>query len=208
MDIYASDDEKAEIIKQWWRKNGLTVLVLIMITVGALIIGRYWYAEKERQSGQAAQLYYAVETPITSENLSKATTYIDMLMAEYADTPYAFFLVIQLAQYHALMSEYDRAQEYLIWAKERAMFPGQTDLIHLKMAKLAIAKGNNDDALRILKERKTNSFEGLFKELEGDIYLQKVDLIMAREAYDIAYEKSEADRKVIIKLKRDDVVGP
>jgi predicted negative regulator of RcsB-dependent stress response len=60
MDIYASDDEKAEAIKQWWRDNGRTVVFAAVIAALAVFAGRYWTVYQKQMSEQAAQTYHQV----------------------------------------------------------------------------------------------------------------------------------------------------
>ena len=47
MDIYASDEEKGEEIKRWWRENGLSVMLGIAFGIAALVGGRYWLTQKQ-----------------------------------------------------------------------------------------------------------------------------------------------------------------
>lgn len=207
MDIYTSDDEKGEALKQWLRTNITFIMFFIISAIVVVITGRYWYAEKQEKSQQAAQYYYMVEKPVISQNSAQVTDYADKLMAEYSDTPYAFFTAIKLAQYQASLAEYDKSQQFLVWAKKRTVIPGQNDLVSLKLAVLALEQNRYEEALAILKKRETKGFESLFKELEGDIYVRQSQLGMARDAYDVAYKSAQINRKSIIKLKKDDIAG-
>jgi len=72
MDIYASDDEKAEALKTWWRENGRSVLTGIILG-GAIIFGwRYWLTHQKATTEQAAVIYQQVQMKLDEEDLTQA----------------------------------------------------------------------------------------------------------------------------------------
>ena len=46
MDIYASDEEKGEDIKRWWRENGLSVIAGVILGVAILLVGIGYHKRK------------------------------------------------------------------------------------------------------------------------------------------------------------------
>ena len=57
MDLYASDEEKGEEIKQWWRDNGTSVVMGLVFAVAVFMGGRYWQANQQSHLTLAANHY-------------------------------------------------------------------------------------------------------------------------------------------------------
>jgi len=209
VDIYASDEEKGEDIKRWWRENGTSVLAMIILAAAALFGGRYWQQQQVMQTSNASNLYQQTVMHLTQGQAEQAKLAVDQLLAEYASTPYATFAALEMAKQSVAEQQTDKAENYLTWVADKAELPGQKDIARLRLAKLLLQKGDYAKSTTVLEQRETQAFKSLYDEVLGDVLLAQNKLDEASSAYRSAMTTldSSEPRSVILKLKLDDLAG-
>lgn len=207
MDIYASDDEKGEAIKNWWRENGRSVLTGVVLGGAVIFGGRYWMNFQQAKTEQAAAMYQQVQMNISEDDLTAAEDLTQQLMQSHSSTPYAAFATLELAAKQMQNDQAAAAVEYLQWTADKAKLTGQKDLARLRMARVMVDQGEYEKALELTQQPVSEAFASLFAELEGDIYLAQEDKQQAYEAYRNAISSMDVDdpRKTLLEMKRDDV---
>lgn len=207
MDIYASDDEKGEAIKNWWRENGRSVITGVVLGAAVIFGGRYWMNFQQAKTEQAAAMYQQVQMNIGEADLTAAEDLTQQLMQSHSSTPYAAFASLELAAEQMKNQQADAALEYLKWTADNAKLDAQKDLARLRMVRVLIDQNELDQALELTRQTTSEAFVSLFAELVGDIYLLQQDKAQAYEAYRKAIASMEADdpRQTLLEMKRDDV---
>jgi predicted negative regulator of RcsB-dependent stress response len=205
VDIYASDEEKGEEIKQWWRDNGKTVIAFSLLVISAVIGSRYWIALQQTKTEAASATYQMVINAIAEDNKQIAEDKTTELFNTFSATPYAVFSAFEMASMSTNQDDYETAQIYLNWVIEHAELTGHKELAKFRLAQTHIALSNYDAALALL-ETSTAAFSSLFAELKGDIYVQLEDKQKANVSYQAALSmlKQGEPRQQILKLKLDD----
>jgi len=208
MDIYASDDEKGEAIKNWWRENGRSVLTGVILGGAVIFGGRYWINFQQAKTEQAAAMYQQVQMNLSDADLTAAEDLTQELMQSHSSTPYAAFATLEIAAEQVRNDQAAAALEYLKWTAEKAKLTGQKDLARLRMARVLIDEGEYEQALELTQQTSSAGFTSLFAELKGDIYLAQQNKAEAFEAYRNAISSMDEDdpRKTLLEMKRDDVV--
>ena len=92
MDIYASDDEKGEDIKRWWRENGRSVIAGSILGIAIIFSGRYWLNYQQVQAENAAITYQQLTSLVAQGNQNDADEKNQVLLSKFSSTPYAVFL--------------------------------------------------------------------------------------------------------------------
>jgi predicted negative regulator of RcsB-dependent stress response len=207
MDIYASDDEKAEAIKQWWRDNGRTVVFAAIISALAVFAGRYWIVYQKQMSEQAAQTYHQVLNFLSDQKTAEADSYTQKLLSDFSGTPYSVFAALDMASVSVANGDKATAKTYLQWVAENAELTGHKQLAVLRLANLLVSEGLYDEALAKIAESDSAAFASLFAELKGDIFVQQVKLDEAKTAYlaAIAEVAASEPRFTLLKMKLDDL---
>lgn len=207
MDIYASDEEKAEAIKQWWRENGLTVFLTVILSIAAVFSGRYWVSYQQQHAETAAVTYHQVVNLLNDENTAEADTYTQNLLSEYADTPYSVFAAMQLASNYTKAGDVETAKTYLKWVIENAKLDGHQSLAKLRLANLLLNESQFEEALNFVESTESAAFGSLFSELKGDIFIQQAKQDEAKKAYldAIAEVSSSEPRFMLLQMKIDDL---
>jgi len=209
VDIYASDEEKGEEIKRWWRENGLAVMVGIALGIGGLVGGRYWLNQQAMSTTQASSLYQQASVYLAEGNGSQAVNSVDKLFSDFASTPYATFAAFDMAKNSLANEDTNGAKAYLEWVISHAKLTGQKEIAKLRLSKLQLGEANFEQALMTLNLGETTAFKSLFDELKGDVYLaqgKKVEAATAYQAAKITLDENDP-RGSILKLKLDDIAG-
>lgn len=209
MDIYASDEEKAEEIKQWWRDNGRSVIAGIVIGAVAVFGGRYWLNHQQVQSENASIIYQQSTAYLSQNDADAAQAASQALMQNYASTPYAVFAAMQMAESAAKSGELSAAEDYLYWVIEHAELNSHKELATLRLARFKFSQGENSAALDMVASNESTAFRSLFAELEGDIKLAMGDKSAAYAAYQNAVLSLAAGepRQRLLQMKMDDVAS-
>ncbi|PCJ31503.1 MAG: hypothetical protein COA90_05960 [Gammaproteobacteria bacterium] len=207
MDIYASDEEKGEEIKQWWRDNGRSVVIACVL--GAIVIfgGRYWINYTNVQSEKASQAYQQVTMLLEAENNTAADAITQTLLSEFSATPYAVFTAFEMATLAVQNKDNESAQNYLEWVTLNAKLSAHKELASLRLAQLFLLDAKFEQSLALAEQAKSTAFSSLWAELKGDVYIAQDNVINARESYETALSSLAAGepRQLILKVKLDDV---
>ena len=202
MDVYNSEEEQVQAIKQWWKENAVSLIAGIVIGVVVLAGYKYW-TENAKSRAQHASLIY-------SEILSSAadkTKNTEVLKSDYSATPYAALAALLLAKDNVNKDEIDKAIVQLEWVSKNAEDESIKHIARQRLARLYLSQNNIDAADKLIAGVKAVGFETSYNEIRGDIDLAKNLPVQARENYRLALSAlSQGDQRYkIIKMKLDDL---
>jgi predicted negative regulator of RcsB-dependent stress response len=209
MDIYASDEEKAEAIKQWWRDNGRSVLAGVILGGAAIFGFRYWTSQQDLQAQQASVLYQQAAIQMNQSDYEQAQKTVTDLTQDYGSTAYAVFAALELAQSASDKGEWGAAKEQLSWVLDNAELNAHRELARLRLVQVYLQQENYADADALIEAAETSAFTSMFAELQGDIALAQGKPDVARDAYKRAVASLVVGdpRQSLLQLKLDDVAG-
>lgn len=207
-----TEEEQIEAIKHWWKRNGTSLLIGIG---AALIIVFGWQAWQNRQAEQRtlaasefASLLSALNTDDKEKRMDTVKYTVSQLQDKYEDSAYALYGTLILAKQQLLeQDKADAAIESLKWAQSRveegsALAP----IVRHRLAQAELSAGKYDDALSTVRgASKSDSFDAMFAELEGDILMAKGDREGAVAAYRKASEANSMNRNGVLELKMSDL---
>lgn len=207
MDIYASDEEKGEEIKQWWRDNGLAVFIGIVLGIAFLFSGRYWLTHQTTLTEQAALNYQQLSTSLTEDKKAEAEQQLQKLFSDFPSSPYAVFAAFDMAKKAVDLNDNAAAKTYLQWVIDHAELAGHKSLAQLRLSQVLLAESNFDLALELVNQSTSSSYNSLFSERKGDIFAAQGKNDEARSAYQTAIMTlgQGEPRQAIVQLKLDDV---
>ncbi|MEX0603163.1 MAG: tetratricopeptide repeat protein [Marinobacter sp.] len=207
-----TDEEQVEAIKDWWKRNGSSLLIGI---VAALAIVFGWQAwqdhQAEKRSVAAAQFSKLVNSlgEGSDEERTETVGYLAKELQEnFEDSAYAIYATLILAQQQLMdQAEPEAAEASLEWAHARVEGGSALELIvRSRLAQAQFAAGRHDEALETLDGAgETGEFAGIYSELQGDILLAKGDRAAAEEAYRSAREASTSGQNGLLELKLSDL---
>lgn len=211
-----NDEETVELIQEWWREYGTTVIAAIVIVIAG-VVGWHFYDEYQIQRANAGALAYrtyaealeSFEADRSDENRAALLAAGAVLKADYAGTAYAVFAALGQARLYVIDEDLDAARLELEWAREEATSDYMRDLALVRLARVQYASGNSQGALWALDDVSTPGMEVLTAELRGDVHARLGDVEAAAEAYRSALSEAELPEiRLLLELKLNDLGVP
>lgn len=209
-----SEEEQVEIIKEWWQKNGTTVLVTV-VAVLALVLGYNTWQSRQAANAQAASQTYeellqglAVEEQSPSaENRAKIQNLADKIIEDHGKSGYGQLAHLVLANVAVAEQDYELAAEQLETLLANKPRREVADIARLRLARLQLELKQPDNALKTLEKKLPESWLPRVLELRGDAYLQQQNQEQALRSYDEALAQASLDDAIRerIQMKRDDL---
>lgn len=199
------EHEQGELVQQWLRQNGLSIVVGIAIGLVGIFGWQQWNKHKAGHLTDAANLYQQVQSAVASGKNDSANTYTEQLVKDFADTTYAVFAVSDRAQRQVQAKELDKAIESLNWAESHVTDPNLKALTQLRIARVLLAQGKASDALAELDRLPPKSYEGVALELRGDALVKLGRPDDARKAYVAAKAALGENALPSVQMKIDDL---
>ncbi len=208
VDIYASDDEKGEQLKQWWKANGRSLIVGLAIGLAAVFGWQAWERYQTQQAEQASALYSQMMVALGGDNRDAGLELGKRIMTQYSGSSYAPLSALAVAKVRLDAGEGAGARDNLRWAMENADDPALARLARLRLGRLLLAENDTDGVLKLV-EKDSGAYGAAFAELQGDAYAAKGDLDKARDAYTRALAQSVpgSPLQATLRMKLSDAGG-
>lgn len=202
MDVYNTEEEQVQAIKQWWKDNSVSLIAGIAIGVAILGGYKYWTDTKQNQAQQASLLYSEI---LLSGNAAAKNA--EVLKTDYSSTPYAALAALLLAKDNVNKNELEKAISQLKWVVDNNNDDGIQHIAQQRLARLYLSQDNVESAEALIKGIKASGFSTAYSEIRGDINLIKKLPVQAKENYRIALSAlTQGDQRyAIIKMKLDDL---
>ena len=199
------EQEQLEELKDWWKEYGN--LVILGIALAALAIAGFqgWRYYRHSQSLAAVALYEQLEQAERAGDGRKAREIAGEIVAKYGSTPYGAFAALSAARVSFEGGDLAEAKSQLTWAVEHARRDEIRDIARLRLAGVLLDEKNYGEALQLVDTKPADSMAGLYADLKGDILLAQGNSTDARNAYQLALDRSEAGSpyRATLQLKLD-----
>jgi predicted negative regulator of RcsB-dependent stress response len=221
--VHLSEEEQLEALKNWWKEHGTKTIAAIAVA-GLAYFGWSQYQDHIENKAQTGSALYdqlsqvaeqAQNEAANGESLSpQATQEIDALAKklteQHGDSLYADFANLYLAKEAVDVKDYDKAKTLLKQISESAENDSVKHLARLRLARVEVAAGNYDAALKLASDASTAGFADAFGELKGDVYMLQKKYDEARTAYQTALNSitdPRSMRRSLVQLKLENATG-
>lgn len=203
------EQEDLDRLKAWWKNYGTSVIVGILLGVAVLVGFRYWTQYSEQRLLAAAGIYEQMFQNFGAGKKDETVEAGEMLIKEYASTPYAAMAGLLLARLDFDAGDAIKARQRLQWVLEHADDPAATHAARLRLARLQLDGGEKEAALALLNVGDRSGFEAEYEELKGDILAAQGQREAARQAYREALKRLPQGSAYapVLNMKLDDL-GP
>lgn len=209
MSEYLTEQEQIQLIKNWIKQYGPTILGGILL---ALLISwgwRYYQNYHNNNLIHASSIYDEMLTLRAQNNMDNALTQANKLISHYPKTPYAQMAAFLLARDNVSKKDYQGATTQLNWVVSHTDNTAIKEIARIRIARVQIASQKPDAALDTLQSVDDKTFLGMVDEVRGDAYLAKNDLPSAKKAYGLALKElpnAEINRP-ILQMKYENLAG-
>lgn len=205
-DVY-DDYEQGERVQQWLRKNGVSILVGIVLGFVLIFGWGQWKSHRAGHEQAAAGEYSALQQAVAQNKTNEIDVRTESLMKDYSDTAWAVFAAGERAQRNLVAGQLDKVGSDLEWAKAHAKDETLQSLVGLRIAQLKFAQGKAEEAIATVDAMKGKSFAAIAQELRGDALVKLGRHDDARKAYQaaIAAMGDSAPQRGVVQTKLDDL---
>lgn len=206
-----TEEEQIEAIKQWWKKNGSSLLIGIGLALALVFGWQAWQNHQANKQAEAAadfgQLMQQAQQASTEEDRESVAYLANQMREEHGDTTYAVYAMLILAN-QQMMANGDAAAaaETLQWAMDKSGSSNALSLVvRTRLARAQYGAGEYEEALETVRGAdNAGAFESVLAELEGDILIASGDSDAAGQAYQRALDASGTGAG-LLQLKLDNL---
>jgi predicted negative regulator of RcsB-dependent stress response len=199
------EQEQLDELKAWWKQHGS--LVLLGIATFALVIAGFqgWRHYQRSQSLAAATLYEQLQQADRAGDHKKVRDIAGQVTSGYASTPFATYSALSAARASFDAGDLAGAKSQLLWVTGNAKEDEVRDIARLRLAGVLLDEKNYAEALKQLEANPMESMAGLYADMKGDILSAQGKRAEARNAYQLALDRSEAGSsyRPVIQIKLD-----
>jgi predicted negative regulator of RcsB-dependent stress response len=212
---YESDEEQIEALKNWWKENGNSLLMGVVIVLVVLFGSRQWQGAQLAKAEEASELYDSIfqlsalnqTSVITESTIAELESSNEQLRSDYTDSIYARYGALIMASMYVNQEAYEQAANELNWVLDNPdlgfMKSAEEELFltaRLRLARVRLAQGMAQEALDLVTAVEPGGLEAGYSEVQGDAYLQLGQAEQARSAYQRALSLAP-DNANFIELK-------
>ncbi len=201
------DFEQSELVQNWLRQNGVSIIVGIVIGLVAIFGWQQWRSHQVTSQVESAEIYQQIQTAQQAGKLVDVDTLTGQLESDHGKSPYAVFAASDQAARLADAGQWDKARASLKWASDHASEPALKSLVQVRMAKVQFGAGDAKGALSTLDGLGDKAFRGVGEELRGDVLVKLGRAADARQAYKraLAALSEDAPLRAVLQLKIDNL---
>lgn len=182
------EQEELDVLKDWWKRNGNTVLWGVTAVFVAFAGFRGWQYYQQKQSYEASARYEAL-AQLDISDIKNIRSVSGQLMEKYSGTSYAARAALLAAKANYEAHDAKSAKAQLQWAIEHSKEEQVRGIAQLQLAAILLEEKQYDAALKALSDKHNAAFDGLFADLRGDILAAQGKTADAKAAYKDALGK-------------------
>ena len=183
MEEYLNEKEQWERVLAWVREQGPWILAGVAVAVAAFGGWRYWQNRIQQRNLAAASRYEQVIDAFSRNDVGGGVRLADELVKAFPSTVYADQANLAVARIQVESKQLDQAATRLQQALASTKDAELALIARLRLARVQLAQGKADDALKTLDAAKPGAFAARYVEVRGDALLAKGDRDGALKAY-------------------------
>jgi predicted negative regulator of RcsB-dependent stress response len=203
------EHEQGELVQKWLRENAASIAIGIALGLILIFGWQQWKAHRARHAADASAQYQALADAFDAKRNDDAKTLAEALRKDYPDTAYATFAAMRLADLASDKGDLKSAAETLEGAEQHAGAPALKQLAGINLAKVKLALGDADGALKLIDGLPKGDYAALAGEVRGDILAKLHRGDDARAAYQdaLTHLDPQAPNRQFVQMKLDDLGG-
>ena len=180
-----TDEETVELIREWLQQYGLTIIIGLVIGLGAIGGYRYWQNSQETQSANESTQLDTLLQALEKNDLQAAAAPYDALLKEGSDI--SALAALNMATAYQKADKKEDAQTAL---KLAAAIPDKlvAQSARWQQALFQVENGDNDTALQSLDALKDSAYAPQAAALQGVILEKQNKLPEALQAWQRSQE--------------------
>jgi predicted negative regulator of RcsB-dependent stress response len=201
------EHEQGELVQKWLRENAMSIAIGIVLGLVLIFGWQQWKAHRAQHAVQAAVEYQALVAAADAKKADDVAAIAERLRKDYSDSAYAVFAAMRSAEIANEKGDLKAAAADLSWASEHAGAPALKALATLNLARVQLAEGDADAALKSVDSLPKTDYAALAGELRGDILAKLGRADDARAAYTdaLSHLDPQAPNRDVVQMKLDNL---
>ena len=203
MEIYSTEEQQVDAIKQFWKDYGTSIAVGAVVGLGGLFGWNYYSEHQIAQAELASEAFQTMTAPAMTEAgmLAAAETFAK----DYSQKGYQSLLSLIVAKAAVEAGDLEKAE---ITLKSVIATAADTSLVMvatIRLARVQAELGQVAIAITTLEQVSDPAFTAQRDELKGDFLVRKGDAELAKAAYQAAVDNGGAMASPALQMKLDNL---
>ncbi len=206
---YLDEREQWERLLAGLREQAPWMVAAVAVVAAAFGGWHYWQGRTEQRSLTAAARYNEMLAAFTRNDLTGGLKLADNLVQEFKGSAYADQANLAAARVQTENQQLDGAAGRLTQVLQTTSDHGLALIARLRLARVQLAQGKADEAIKTLDAVDAGAFGARYAELRGDALLAKGDRAGALKQYRSARATgAETIDPALLDLKINDLAQP
>jgi len=180
---YLTEQQQIDQIAAWWKKYGLSTVIIFVIALAAGIGWRFWLQHREVKLARGSTHYEELLNAVVNDDTVNAMKEANLLKSNYRYTPYAALATLMLARDYVYQNNYSKAEKELTWVMKHASTNSLKEIARLRFARILNQEDKPQEALKLLEKTNDAAYLPMINEVKGDSLLLLNQKDSARTAY-------------------------
>jgi predicted negative regulator of RcsB-dependent stress response len=183
VDEYLNEKEQWERLLANLREQAPWMLAGVAVVAASFGGWHLWQARSERRALEAAALYQQALSAFTRNDLAGGVKIADRVVQEFSGSAYSDQVNLAAARVQAETQQLEQAAARLSQVLHTTRDPALALVARLRLARVQLAQGKPDDAIKTLDAVPAGAFSARYAEARGDALLAKGDRAGALKQY-------------------------
>ncbi len=203
---YRTEEEQIEVIKKWWKENGKSIILGLVLGIGGIGGYRFWQSNIDEQAKLASMQFEEV-VALSAKDKAKLISKLGEVESQYAGKSYADLSAFVVVKRLVEEKDYQKAKQQLEWIIENSKQESFVHIARSRLVKVLLQMNKADAALALIKDIKPGAFDSIYAELRGDIYTALKEFKNAKAEYQLALSKLNPGdrRRSMIEMKSNNL---
>ncbi len=183
VDENLTDEQQAELVKNWWRENGLFLIGGLVIGVGGLFGWQTWQSNQIATAQEASNAFQELNAANAQQRYNKAEELHALIVEDYSGTPYADSAELAIAASYMKQTDADKAAEVLQRLVNETSDENVRNIAKLRLGRVLLQLEDYAGAEKVAAYAKDDAYTAVFADLRGDVAYAQGNIEAARTAY-------------------------
>lgn len=201
------EHEQGELVRKWLRENAMSIVVGVGLGLVLIFGWQQWKARSVRHAAEASAQYHALTDAVAAQHDEDAEKIAEAIRADYPKSVYAVLAALRQADTASIKGDLAAAASALDWADQHAAIPSLKSLVTIRLARVKLAQGDAEGAIKLLDGVKKDDYAALGEEVRGDALVKLGRTDAARSAYEdaLTHLDPQAASRGFVQMKLDDL---
>ena len=205
---YETEEQQVEAIKKWWKANGNTAVIAVVVALAGLWGWRYYNESRISAQEATSQAYTDMLLKFEAQGDDKELDSISAFAAANSDNNYGVLASLLLVKEALAQDNYELAKTQLLQLQAQNGYEPLNAVINLRLARVQAELGEYQAALDTLALITEKHFLAKAYQVKGTVYLQLGEQEKARSAFQDAINASQGRVDTVLQLQFDDLAVP